>query len=668
MSDRSHSVPLVLRRSTRTALAAAVIAGVTGGLLHVVTGAAAADELPVKVPAPKGYRTTDFSSIDDFLVDGAHQHVLVTDPTAGRLVALNYNGTTAAEALGLPGARGAALSTDKATIYVAVEAESRIAALDSVTLKEIKSYPMTGQLPVDVAVSGSRLWFTTKTSNFGELDLATGEVRMHDHGGTNPWYNTGALMVAVDPANPARLAVTTTGSTTGAVGLFDISGMVAQRIGFRDYVSSSDVHDFVDLRFTTDGLALGGSNGVLLMALDTDLTTTGRIATNWSVAMDAAATGWIATARPYFGNADILLVPAGSTTATRELVLPTDQYQGGLSALAWEPGGERLVALTSSASSGDQLWVSESPTTDTATITLKAPASAARGAALTVTGTAGSVPAGTILSVSRTDPESPSGKALPAVTTGEGGAFSFTDKPAAGGATTYKVSFAGTAGIKAASATASVTVSRDTPALALTPSGTVSAYNAAVTVTAKLGTTYRNRTVELWVDPAGSDKGNTLLKRATVDATGKVTASLRLTRNTAVSAVFTGDTRFAPRTVRSTLYSRVAAGTAVTRHYRISSGYHYFRTTMHPVFTTTMTPAAGRKQRLQFEYFSGGKWYAWKGYTLTLTSTGKSVHTLTGAHKTGGRYRVRAAYIPGTSGDSVNYTTYGAYRYFTFTK
>jgi len=29
---------------------------------------------------------------------------------------------------------------------------------------------------------------------------------------------------------------------------------------------------------------------------------------------------------------------------------------------------------------------------------------------------------------------------------------------------------------------------------------------------------------------------------------------------------------------------------------------------------------------------------------------------------------VRAAYIPTTSGDSLNYTTYGAYRYFTFTK
>lgn len=81
-----------------------------------------------------------------------------------------------------------------------------------------------------------------------------------------------------------------------------------------------------------------------------------------------------------------------------------------------------------------------------------------------------------------------------------------------------------------------------------------------------------------------------------------------------------------------------------------------------------MTPGAGRKQRLQFEYYSGGKWRTWKGYTLPLNSAGKSVYKLTGTHKTGVKYRVRTAYIPGTSGDSLNHTTYGAYRYFTFTK
>ncbi|MER7183461.1 hypothetical protein ABT404_28985 [Streptomyces hyaluromycini] len=48
-------------------------------------------------------------------------------------------------------------------------------------------------------------------------------------------------------------------------------------------------------------------------------------------------------------------------------------------------------------------------------------------------------------------------------------------------------------------------------------------------------------------------------------------------------------------------------------------------------------------------------------------SSGKSVVTLTGTPPTGYRFRVRDSYISG-SGDSVNTTTYGAWKYLTFTK
>jgi hypothetical protein len=89
---------------------------------------------------------------------------------------------------------------------------------------------------------------------------------------------------------------------------------------------------------------------------------------------------------------------------------------------------------------------------------------------------------------------------------------------------------------------------------------------------------------------------------------------------------------------------------------------------VNPVFTTTMTAASNRKQRLVFETYSAGKWHTWKTLTLRLSSSGKSAYTLTGSHKTGVKYRVRAAYLTGTSGDSLNYTTYGSYRCFTFAK
>ncbi|HWS34257.1 MAG TPA: hypothetical protein VN408_16130 [Actinoplanes sp.] len=40
---------------------------------------------------------------------------------------------------------------------------------------------------------------------------------------------------------------------------------------------------------------------------------------------------------------------------------------------------------------------------------------------------------------------------------------------------------------------------------------------------------------------------------------------------------------------------------------------------------------------------------------------------MTGA-KVGKKFRVRAEYLPGKSGDSVNESTYGAWKYFTYTK
>lgn len=98
-----------------------------------------------------------------------------------------------------------------------------------------------------------------------------------------------------------------------------------------------------------------------------------------------------------------------------------------------------------------------------------------------------------------------------------------------------------------------VAVSRATPAMAINNNGKVYNYHQRATLTANLGTTYKNRTVEIWADPYGSDQARRLVKRGTVNSAGKVTASFKLTRNTKFSAVFTGDARYAPRTVTATV-------------------------------------------------------------------------------------------------------------------
>jgi hypothetical protein len=194
------------------------------------------------------------------------------------------------------------------------------------------------------------------------------------------------------------------------------------------------------------------------------------------------------------------------------------------------------------------------------------------------------------------------------------------------------------------------------------------AYGATVTFTAHLGQTATNRTVGIWADPAGSDQVNRLLRSATVDAKGNLTASLKLSRDTVVSAVFAGDTQTQPITVKSTVLTYASAALALSRQYKTKSSVAYFHKTTNPYFTTTINPYPKRKQYLTVDYYSGGSWHRVKSGYYALSSAGKSYVTFTNARKLNVKYRVRAAYVMGNSGDSANLSTYSTYKYFIFTK
>ncbi|MFI5938497.1 hypothetical protein [Actinoplanes sp. NPDC051494] len=209
---------------------------------------------------------------------------------------------------------------------------------------------------------------------------------------------------------------------------------------------------------------------------------------------------------------------------------------------------------------------------------------------------------------------------------------------------------------------------RVAPALSLNRNGSVNAYGATVTMTAHLGATDRNRTVEIWADPYGSDRPRTLIKKGVVDGAGNLSVSYKLTRNTTFSAVFAGDARYTARTVTSAVNTKVAVATTVAKHYSVKNSYYYVRKTRNPTFSTTMTPYPGRTERLTFQKYAGGKWVAWKTGTYKLSSAGKYTYTLTGTHQTAVKYRVSAAYLTGTSGDRANYTSSGAWKYFIFSK
>jgi len=282
------------------------------------------------------------------------------------------------------------------------------------------------------------------------------------------------------------------------------------------------------------------------------------------------------------------------------------------------------------------------------------------------------LPPDTKLQVTRTDLESPSGKALPAVTVKPDGTYSFSDTPPAGGTVTYKVSYAGDADRSAVTVSAKVAVSLASTSLSLNNNGKVYAYGTDVTFTAHLGTTYKNRTVEIWANPYGADKPDKLVRTGTVDSSGDISATVDMTRDTEVTAVFKGDARFKSRTVASTGYAMVKTSTVVSRHYKTakigSTSYYWFHKSTDPLLTTTMTYYPGRKQRVDLQVHRAGEWqtpYDSPRY-FKLDSNGRSAVSLKSPGASGVRVRMRSSYENKYAGDNVNSTTHGSWKYLYF--
>ncbi len=174
------------------------------------------------------------------------------------------------------------------------------------------------------------------------------------------------------------------------------------------------------------------------------------------------------------------------------------------------------------------------------------------------------------------------------------------------------------------------------------------------------------------MDPFGKDKPKKLVKTGKVNSKGNLSTTVDMTRDTTVTAVFKGDGRSASKTVTSVAYAKVKVSTSVSKQYRTakigSQSYAYFHKKTNPVFGTTMSYYKGRKFRLALELYYQGKWYDAGSQYFKLGTAGKTNVTLAGTHETGYRMRIRASYVNNSSGDNVNTTTHGAWKYFIFTK
>ncbi|MFF4245883.1 YncE family protein [Streptomyces sp. NPDC001822] len=644
------------RRSISTATALAVF------FSSVVLGVAAAG------PASAG--TATIGSPAGIVVDGVGQRVFVGDDTHDRIIAADYSGKLLDSVSGIDGIFDLALSDDGTTLYAAARVSHEIVAVDAATLDIKARYPVaTGIGPLYVEFTGGKAWFTYEGQSNGHGNLGSVDSAVDPAGGTDPvtlgqlsrdsGFGGGPFLDS-DPSAPGLLAVGATDffdMTKDLMAVVDVSGATPQVTAWHNgdyplnYVSDIDLvpgspqvlvdgtdrHAYADEKFTAAGAYPAGQRA------------------------DIAPNGLVAQ----ISDANVSVYRPGATK-------PIRTYAADTSVLAWAPDASRIFALVSSPG-GYTLKVLTDPTLNVPSLTVNAPSTATRGSKLTVTGKLSAtvpLPSGAKLQLTRTDLESPAGKPLPVVAPMADGSYTFTDTPPAGGTVTYKVAYAGDAAHTAVSASDKVTVPLTNPTLTLSKNGSVYNYGTDVSFTAHLGSTYKNRTVEIWANPFGGDKPNKLLKTGAVNSSGNISATVDMTRDTEVTAVFKGDTRIAPRTVKSTAHARVNVSTAVSKHYRTakigSTSYYWFHKSTDPLLTTTMSYYKGRKQRFDLQVYSGGKWHSADSEYFALGTNGKSAVRLEAPGKAGIKARMRSVYVKGTSGDTVNSTTYGSWKYLYF--
>ncbi|MEU6535798.1 Ig-like domain repeat protein [Streptomyces sp. NPDC047000] len=652
------------RRSISTATALAVLLGSAALSLGTVGTASAAPA--AQVTSPGG-----------LAVDGVVKRVFVGDSTANTVTATDYSGTVLGSVAGVTGVSDLAVSDDGATVYAAAPQLHEIWAIDATTLAVKVRYTVpTNTGPRHVAFSAGKVWFSYGDQwdgDLGSVDPTVDPASDTDPVTMNQFPTEGTSigiwgqgLLDTDPTQPGILAVGETGISTDSMAVLDVSGAKPTAVAYYqgDYSLNSGIGD-IDL--------VPGGKQVLVNGQDRDAYADGRFKAAGSYpggqSADIASNGLVAQ----ISGTKILTYQPNAT-------LPLHTYDQGTSShtadLAWAPDDSRIFALVGTSSGNDYtLKALTGPGLNSPTLTVNAPATATRAKALTVTGKLTAtvpLPTGVKLQVTRTDVESPSGKALPAVTVKSDGTYSFSDTPPAGGTVTYKVTYAGDAAHSAVTKSDKVDVSRAATSLSLNNNGKVYSYGADVKFTAHLGTTYKNRTVEIWANPYGGDKPNKLIKSGTVDSHGNLSATVDMTRDTDVTAVYKGDARYKPKTVRSTAYAKVKNSTAVSKYYKKakigSTTYYWFHKNTDPLLTTTMSYYPGRKQRVELQVYYSGKWYT-DGNSpqyFKLASNGKSAVSLDAPGTSGIKVRMRSSYINNASGDNVNTTTYGSWKYLYF--
>ncbi|MBT2675706.1 Ig-like domain repeat protein, partial [Streptomyces sp. ISL-14] len=277
------------RRTLPTATALAVLFS-SVALVATGAGSAAADSstsLPLK-------------STGDVVVDGVHQRVFISDPTAGQVLVTDYAGTVVGTVGSLPGVHGLELSPDSGTLYAAVADADAVVAIDTATATEAHRYATGTAGPEYVALTGGKLWFSYGAGgdgNIGSLDLSgTDPVVTLGQDTSRTFYD--APILDASAGAPGTLVAGAPSQSPVVLAVYDVSSGTASRTAYAFDPGNTGGGNLADLAVTPDGKDVITASGAPYYQAAyklSDLSADGKYVTNtYPNAVDIAPNGDVA--------------------------------------------------------------------------------------------------------------------------------------------------------------------------------------------------------------------------------------------------------------------------------------------------------------------------------------------------------------------------------------
>jgi hypothetical protein len=641
-------------------------AGLTAGLGSGVAAAQTGAPLPI-------------ASFDQIVADPANGYLFLSDPDQNEILVTSLTGQEVTTIGGQDGVMGIALSADGSTLYAALAAGDAVIAINTTTFAQTASYPLpAGDTPFNVAVQSGDVWVSYSTGTagaIGDIDVSASAPAFATQPNMGGWASVPEI--ATDPQDTGVLVGAIPGSSPTSTASYNVSADPATLTSQTTLGNCATEEDLAVVPGGADFILACGSTSA-----DGIYSTAGMIQVGSYVGAlypDAVAID---------DNGDVAAGAQNGLTTTPDLYVfqqndgtPANTFNLNASGanvaprgLAWTPDGSQLFAVTSyyddiGGTTNYSLQVLGDPTLTQPALTLTGPSRVAVTRPVTLTGSlsvAGSpLPAGTTITVSRSQAGSTVVKDF-TTTTAADGSFSLTDTPPATGQYTYTAEYGGSTTVASATAWQTVSVTRISTSLKLTASPFEASYEATIQVAAHLGATYTSRTVSLYAQPFGASRR--LLKTGKVNSHGDLTVSYRAAHSTEFEAVFSGDAHYTPKTVTELSYVKAKvteslSGNSGSKRIGGQTYLVFHRKKTLDVHVTVAPDKAGECVEFTLAIYYQGAWHADTTSCGDLSKSSKL--TLRVSLKKAGigyHYRIRADYLPGS--DTSNLGNDSAWAYF----